>query len=57
VSEPCPQEHALRKLPNVSITLHYSGGHAGYVDTVLDVFVGNIRALPIAQIVAMYAGQ
>jgi phosphoglycerate dehydrogenase-like enzyme len=40
--EPLPAEHPLWKLPNVIITPHYSGGRAGYVDAVLDVFVDNV---------------
>lgn len=58
--EPLPPEHALWKLPNVIITPHYSGGRAGYLDAVLDVFVDNISRYreqrPLRNVVDIDAG-
>jgi len=41
--EPLPEGHPLWKMPNVLITPHMAGFHAGYPDEALPVVIENIR--------------
>ncbi|HEX3629164.1 MAG TPA: D-2-hydroxyacid dehydrogenase [Candidatus Dormibacteraeota bacterium] len=43
VEEPLPDGHPLWKMPNVLVTPHMAGFHAGYPDEALPIVIENIR--------------
>lgn len=58
--EPLPAQHPLWRFENVIITPHYSGGRPGYMDSVTDIFLENLRRFgagePLQNVVDVNAG-